>query len=108
MRKILLILVLIIGLVGCASKGTEIKQEQLNQLVRGQTTRTEMIAMFGQPVNQGFLDAGKISLKWVYVYAVGIGGIQRFQELVALFNEQGVLEQYFMSDNKDAGARLGK
>jgi outer membrane protein assembly factor BamE (lipoprotein component of BamABCDE complex) len=107
MRKALLILALITGLVGCASRGTEIKQEQRNQLVQGQTTRTQMIAMFGQPVNQGFLEAGKLSLKWVYVYAT-IGGIQRFQELVALFNEQEVLEKYFISDNNAAGARLGR
>ena len=108
MRKILLILALVIGMVACASRGTEIRQDQLKQLVIGQTTRTQMIAMFGQPVNQGFLEAGKLSLKWVYAYAVAIGGIQRFQELVALFNDQEVLEKFFISDNNDSGARLGK
>jgi hypothetical protein len=107
MRKIFLILVLVVGLTGCASRGTEIKQGQLKQLVIGQTTRIEMIAMFGQPVNQGFLEAGKLSLKWVYVYAIGIGGIQRFQELVALFNDKEILEKFFISDNNE-GARLGK
>ena len=108
MHKILLILALFIGLAGCATRGKEMTQDQLNQLVLGQTTRTEMITMFGQPVNQGFLDAnGKVSAKWVYVQAT-IGGITRFQELVALFDEKGVLEKFFISDNPDYGARLGK
>ena len=73
MKKLFLILALVIGLAGCASRGTEIQQDQLNQLVIGKTTRTEMLAMFGQPVNQGFLEAGKLSLKWVYVFAVSLG-----------------------------------
>lgn len=114
MRKIFLVLGLIVGLAGCAmSTGQEMTQEALNQLVVNQTTKAEMLAMFGQPVGQGYDSSGKMMVTWHYnsvnPWTFGMSSrAMRIQNLTALFNEQEVLEKYTVSDNPTAGPRWGQ
>lgn len=39
-------------LAGCAATGVKVSDEQLSQLQKGQTTRSEVLAKFGKPTTQ--------------------------------------------------------
>ena len=70
MRKIALILLLLVGLAGCtyqASSGREMTQDALSRIVVNQTTKAEMIAMFGPPAHQGFDANGKLKIGRAHV-----------------------------------------
>ncbi|WP_193090532.1 hypothetical protein [Advenella sp. FME57] len=39
-------------LIGCAASGVKVSEDQLGQLVKGQTSRTEVLSKFGKPTTQ--------------------------------------------------------
>jgi len=86
--------------------------DELSRLVAGQTTKAEMLAMFGTPTTQGFDANGKTTAYWTYVHSKPPVWTwtpeTRTQTLSALFDEKDVLERYILSDNPDAGLRYGK
>lgn len=41
-----------IGLAGCAASGVKVSDDQLSGLVKGQTSRAEVLAKFGKPTTQ--------------------------------------------------------
>ncbi len=42
----------VIGLAGCAASGVKVSDDQLSSLVKGQTSRAEVLAKFGKPTTQ--------------------------------------------------------
>ena len=110
MRKLMLVLVAVVclGLVGCASAGREMSQSNLERIKANQTTKAEMLSMFGPPLSHGYDGSGKLMMTWHYFYTGAFGTNQRQQILSVLINEQDIVEKYTVTDNKDAGARLGR
>ncbi len=117
MRKVVMlwVVVLFLGLAGCAyqaSSGREITQEALSQVVLGQTTKAEMITLFGPPVGQGYSTDGRLVLTWQYFtneYSImSFMPKTRLQMLSAVFDANEILERYNLGDNSDAGPRWGK
>ena len=114
MRAFILILTLAVGLAGCtyqASSGREMTQDALSRLVVNQTTKAEMVAMFGPPLSHGYDSSGKLMASWHYfttkIRYMSYNPQSRSQMLSALFNEQEVLEKYTITDNPEAGPRMG-
>lgn len=86
-------------LAGCASSGQQMSQEQLAQIHPGQTTKTQMVKMFGQPLSQAYGTEGKLSATWFYVHVGPFGTGMKQQNLAVLFDEQERVEKYTISDN---------
>jgi len=108
----MLILVLLMGLTGCAqiSSGHKMTPDELSKLVVNQTTKAEMVSMFGPPQYQGFGADGKLMVSWHYVTSkTQVFSLPQthIQMLSAIFNEQEVLEKFMITENPEAGMRMG-
>ena len=102
---------------GCASVGNETLRSESEssvkgKLTEGKTTKSEVRAMFGSPLKTSFTDAGleiwtfefsKVSADAVaYIPIVNLFGATSSgtkKELVAMFDEKGVLKRYSMSES---------
>lgn len=68
------IVVIALALAGCATSGTKITQGQLNQVVSGQTTRSDLVRLFGPPTSEVYGSDGTQVMGWGYAH-VGFAGI---------------------------------
>jgi outer membrane protein assembly factor BamE (lipoprotein component of BamABCDE complex) len=111
------LVVLALGVVGCASSGNEVLKSQdataVNQsIIDGQTTREQVQLTYGQPSRVTFLS--EKNEMWTYAWArasaqgqnfipiVGVfarGYDVRAKELVVVFNEKNVVVRHAMTDN---------
>lgn len=109
---------------GCASVGnetlrTESETSVKTKLVEGKTTKSDVKAVFGSPMKTTFTDGGlevwtyefsKVSADAVsYIPIVNLFGASASgtkKELVALFDSNGVLKRYSMSES-DVKQRTG-
>lgn len=94
-------------LTACASSGTKMDASKLDAISIGETTKPEMIQMFGKPLAQSYDSDGHLALTWYYVHVGAFGTNMQQQSLVALFNDDGTLEKYNLIDGASPGARLG-
>ena len=105
MRNALLALMLLLftGLAGCAPLRSvpETAQDKLDSLVLNQTTRAEMIDLFGKPRLQAIASDSRMEVIWHYDTP------QRPQDLHGIFDAQDVLERYVFTD-PDPSLRYGK
>lgn len=110
MRKIMLatVVALMMCVAGCASSGREMAPDQLARIQPGKTTKAQMIAMFGPPLSHGYDSSGKMMMLWHYAYVGPFGAGMRQQILSVLIDEKDLVEKYTVTDNNDAGPRLGK
>lgn len=110
MRKLILVLLAVVcfGLAGCASAGREMSQSQISQIKPNQTTKAEMMSIFGPPLSHGYDSSGKMMMTWHYSHVGAFGTNMRQQVLSALINEQDIVEKYTITDNNDAGPRMGR
>lgn len=109
MKKLLCIVVMLC-MAGCAASGREVRQEQLAQLHKGETTIDQTIMYLGQPTQRITMSDGTTSLNYVYtrvqsrpenfIPVVGsfVGGADTYSTYVILtFDQQGVLKSYLSS-----------
>src|SRR5690554_4403353 len=61
-------------IAACASSGRPIAQSNIDQIVHGETTRAELVSMFGRPMSETVNSDGSVILTWAYAY-VGFAGI---------------------------------
>ena len=92
----LTVLVLLLTLFGCASRGNEISQNSVEQIVVGSTTKQEMYELFGSPLSQSYSSDGKLTMIWHYVFVGPFGLGMEQQNLAVLFNENEVVEKFNM------------
>jgi outer membrane protein assembly factor BamE (lipoprotein component of BamABCDE complex) len=117
--KIALLAILAAGLVvsGCASVGNETLRAESEstvkgKMVEGKTTKAEVKSMFGSPMKTTFTDGGlevwtyefsKVSADAVsFIPIVNLFGATASgtkKELVAMFETNGVLKRYAMSES---------
>lgn len=92
--RILIALALIAALVGCATSGKKITQAQLDQVVSGKTTRSDLIGLFGPPTTEVFNSDGTQVLALVYAH-VGFMGIgTEAQGLSMIIGPDGTVNGY--------------
>ena len=107
MRKFLVSAVMAAALVGCATSGTKITQEQLDQVVQGKTTRAEVVSLFGQPTSVSMNSDGTQILGWGYAH-VGFAGIgTEVQGLSVVFDDKELVKAYTRTGSSPQPARLG-
>ena len=105
-----LVLILI---VGCVSSGQRLETGKVDQIKKGVTTRTEVEALFGQPDRVTIVGNGKKIMNYQYFesnvkgstfipYAGAfIGGSKNhYQNLQIMLKEDGVVEDFELSDKK--------
>lgn len=99
--RVLVIMALCIALSACASSGRQMEAQSLSQIQVGQTTKDDMLAMFGTPMSQTLDTNGKLVMMWHYVKAQSyvVTTDVKQQMLSVLFDENGVVERYSLIDN---------
>jgi outer membrane protein assembly factor BamE (lipoprotein component of BamABCDE complex) len=105
MRYLLLIIALVA--VGCIEAGHEIKSEQISQIVKGKTTETELIKMFGEPQTTSTNSQGERMLVWSHMHEdvmmmyLGIyGGQMKNQTLMVTIGPDGVVKNFQTSESQ--------
>lgn len=108
MRKTIATALLAAALTGCASSGQPIRQEQLDQVIVGQTQRSELIAIFGQPVSETVNSDGSRILTWAYAY-IGFAGIGTEVKGVSVaLAPDGAVSSFSQTGSTPSPARLGR
>lgn len=111
MKKFLL-LVLCLGLVGCATSGKQIEQDKVSQIKEGVTTKEEVIALMGKPETHTLNGDGKELMMYMhlnmntrastYIPVVGLftgGADMKQQSLQILIGNDGKVEKYIFTDS---------
>ena len=112
MRNQLLIIVLALMTLGCASSGTRIDQASIDKIEKGQTTETDIRQWFGAPGSTMNHSNGDKTISFVfakaqndamsYVPYVGLllgKSSSETQALQVTFNDQGVVKEYIYSES---------
>lgn len=66
LRKLVCMLGLTMFIAGCASVGTIVKDDQLKELKRGETTLDNVVSMFGKPVSSVLNSDGTRTISYFY------------------------------------------
>lgn len=107
MRKLIAVTALFAVLAGCASSGHKITQGQIDQIVQGQTTQDDLIAIFGPPMGEQYNSDGTRVLTWAYAY-VGFAGVgTEAQGLSVVLGPDGKVSGFSRSGATPAPTRLG-
>jgi hypothetical protein len=81
-----------LGSAGCASIGFEFPAERVTEIRVGETTQTQVLAMFGDPWRIGVEDGQK---KWTWGrYKFRMFGREDVKDLSVLFDERNVVSSY--------------
>ncbi len=100
MKKILICLAMCIslmGLIGCGTVGKDFNETQVNQIVNGQTTREDILSMFGQPFKKGIYNGRPI---WVYEYNYYHSlGDDTSKDLIITFDSNDVVKTHQLMAN---------
>jgi outer membrane protein assembly factor BamE (lipoprotein component of BamABCDE complex) len=90
----LLMLVFVLLLAGCATRGTEITQDVLQSIHVGQTTKSDLTAKLGSPVGQTYTQEGLLTANWMYIHVGPFGSGMKQQTLSVLFDDNEVVKKY--------------
>ena len=83
---------------GCATIGHEFAVESVPKLSIGQTTRADVLKLFGEPWRHGLEDGRET---WTYGhYHYSLFGPDRTRDLVVRFDDQGRLASYTFSSTE--------
>lgn len=97
MRQIQLIRVILVGFVlvlgvGCATVGKDFTTHNVSQIELGETTRSDIQEMFGEPWRTGIEDGKRT---WTYgKYRWSAFGDAETTDLVVRFNDDGTVSSY--------------
>lgn len=109
MKQILLLLLIIGLMAGCATGGSQrMDAGRLSQIEPGKTTKAELLAWFGSPISQGMDTDGKMVMNWHHVRAQSYGFHTdvKSQMLSVVLSASGIVEKFSLVDdvNKPAAA----
>jgi len=112
MKRIILV-VLALGLLGCATSGKPIQQDKVVQIKEGVTTKEEVIALMGKPAIHTLNGDGKEIMMYTHIKAntrassfipvVGLfvsGADMKQQSLQILIGKEGKVEKYIFTDSE--------
>lgn len=108
MRKIITAGILAILLAGCATSGQRITQDKMDQVINGQTTRADLITLFGAPTSETYNSDGSQLLAWGYAH-IGFMGIgTEVQSLAVKVGPDGRVDGFSRTGATPQPARLGR
>lgn len=91
-KSILLTLLVVGFLAGCATVGQPYAEHQVNNILVGKTSRAEIRAMFGEPWRTG-LESGQRT--WTYAhYQYSVFSDAQTSDLVIRYNQEGRVASY--------------
>lgn len=83
---------IMVAMVGCATVGKDFATHSVDQIQIGETTRTDIQEMFGEPWRTGIEDGKRT---WTYgKYKWSAFGDAETTDLVVRFNEDGTVSSY--------------
>ncbi len=95
MGKKLYFLLLLLFLFGCVPVGRDFPTVPIKDIQANVTTKNQIFAAFGEPVERG-LDTGDET--WTYYhYVYTPGGVQTQKRLHVVFNKDGTVRSYSFS-----------
>ena len=105
-------LITLLFIAGCASVGNEMEMADMSKIQKGQTTRSELIQLFGNPYTVGISNSGEPTATWIYSEArnkaknfipiVGAFNMQidtRLQQLVVIFDENDIVKSFTFNES---------
>lgn len=96
-RRLVFLPLLLVFLAGCFPVGRDFTTFPVEKLQTNATTKEQIYADFGEPVEKGS-DSGYES--WTYYYYLySVAGPQRQKRLHVIFNRDGTLKDYSFSGN---------
>lgn len=107
MKRIIigLILVLCMATAGCATVGRDFNEDLLSQLVVGESTKADAIALFGPPMGASVTninDDFKELLMWSYSKSSAFAISTKGKALALIFDKDGKLKGH-SSSNVESG-----
>lgn len=119
MNRAILVLASLLTFAGCASVGQKIDPASVEKIHKGQTTRSEVIALLGPPMSSTVTSEGKEILMWIYAHSsargasyipvVGLfaGGVNANSESVQVVIGTDKLVENFTSHTSVIDSRMG-
>jgi hypothetical protein len=92
--RTIIALAIILTMTACATSGRKITQDQLAQVVSGQTTRVDLIAMFGPPTSEVYSSDGTQILGWGYAHVGFMGTNTEVQGVSMVIGADGIVTGY--------------
>lgn len=102
---------MLVFLIGCASVGTKISQDQINKIEKGKTSKSEILETFGKPMTVVQM-GDKIMFNYIHaksknsagnfipVYNVFHSEINTDMENLSItFSKEGIVEDYSFSQS---------
>jgi hypothetical protein len=88
---------LIVTIMGCATVGRDFPARHVEEIVNGETTKSDLLALFGRPYRRGIEDGDST---WTYLhYKVRlIGGQTRTRDLYIRFDGEIVRSYTYNAD----------
>jgi len=101
MKKRILALLLTLALfgAGCATVGREFPAHSVNNIIIGETDRSEIRRMFGEPWRTGIEDGQKT---WTYAhYRYSLFGPEQTSDLLIRFDDEGKVVSYSFNTTEE-------
>lgn len=110
------VLITIATLSGCATSnysiGTDFSVEKASEIIKGETTTSQLVALLGEPYSKHVLS--KTQEKWMYFYSAGSAKAQSYivtmdvktsgtQKTLDVLIEDGVVVNYTLTQNNNPG-----
>ncbi|NPE57739.1 hypothetical protein HLB27_03265 [Dickeya dadantii] len=87
-----------LSLVGCVSFGNNFDEARLAHVNKGQTTKQEVISLFGEPATTSIDSDGNQMLIWSYSIGNGFGGAKA--KVLTIKLHDGKVESYSVAQSK--------
>lgn len=113
MKRLFMTIFIATFLIGCATIGTRIEQDKIEQIKEGVTTKEEVIALMGQPPIQTLTSDGETIMTYMFTKAkiratsfipvVGmfVSGADTEQAMFQIIiNKDNVVEKYLFNKSK--------
>ncbi|TWI52778.1 SmpA/OmlA family protein [Pseudomonas duriflava] len=100
MRTFLPAILVVLTLSGCVMGGRNITQEQIDQIDKGNTTKTELISMLGKPQSKTHKSSGYEVLTWSYFNSGLLGKKEQAKVLTVILAPDDTVKNFsFKSQN---------
>lgn len=97
LRALLVLLLIVPPIAGCATVGRPFQSERVQEIHLGQTTKSDLLLQFGRPYRRGIEDGDST---WTYIhYKVRlIGGTTETRDLYIRFDGESVRSYTYSAD----------
>lgn len=97
--KKLLVVIALVGLVGCATVGKDFSESEVASIKKGVTTEQTILTTFGKPSTVSVDSDGNKVFAWTYAHANAFS-VAQGKALSVKINKDGVVDSYVLSSTK--------